>query len=108
MKRQGRLCPDDGRSGRPQFEDQGTVRGLYAARTGGMNNKLHAICNSKGWPLNLFVTASQLSNDIGAQTLLSNLPDTDCFREALKSQEICACILGRKQWKKTVEHNERR
>tara|TARA_R100000322_G_scaffold124442_1_gene81192 strand:+ start:3523 stop:3702 length:180 start_codon:yes stop_codon:yes gene_type:complete len=31
-----------------------------------MNTKLHAICDSQGRPLNLFVTADQVSDYIGA------------------------------------------
>jgi len=78
-----------------------------------MNTKLHAICDSKGRPLNLFVTAGQVSDYIGAKALLSSLPnvdwllgdrgyDADWFREALKDKGISACILpGRKQRKAT-------
>ena len=42
-----------------------------------MNTKLHAICDSQGRPLNLFVTAGQVSDYIGALALLSSLPDVD-------------------------------
>ena len=65
--------------------------------------KLHAICDSQGRPLNLFVTAGQVSDYIGARALLSSLPkvdwllgdrgcDADWFREALKDKRIRACI----------------
>ena len=43
-----------------------------------MNTKLHAICDSEGRPLNLFVTAGQVSDYIGARALLSSLPDVGC------------------------------
>ncbi|QFT74723.1 hypothetical protein FIU92_16935 [Ruegeria sp. THAF33] len=37
-------------------------RGRLIGRTkGGMNTKLHAICDSEGRPFNLFVTAGQIS-----------------------------------------------
>lgn len=39
-----------------------------------MNTKLHAICDSRGRPLNLFVTAGQVSDYIGARALLSGRP----------------------------------
>ena len=79
-----------------------------------MNTKLHAVCDSQGRPLNLFVTAGQVSDDIGARALLGNLPDVDWllgdrgydadwFREALKDKGIRPCISGRKQRKKTVK-----
>ncbi len=80
-----------------------------------MNTKLHAICDSQGRPLNLFVTAGQVSDYIGARALVSSLPkvdwllgdrgyDADWFREALKDKGMRACIPGRKQRKKTVKY----
>ena len=64
-----------------------------------MNTKLHAVCDSQGRPLDLFVTAGQVSDYIGARALLSSLPkaewllgdrgyDADWFREALKDKGI--------------------
>ena len=84
-----------------------------------MNTKLHAICDSKGRPLNLFVTAGQVSDYIGARVLLSSIPnvdwllgdrgyDADWFRNALKDKGICACIPGRKQRKTPVKYDKRR
>ena len=84
-----------------------------------MNTKLHAICDSEGRPLNLLVTAGQVSDYIGARAFLSSLPDVewllgdrgydaDWFREALKDKGIRACIPGRKQRKKTVKYDKRR
>ena len=84
-----------------------------------MNTKLHAICDSWGCSLNLFVTAGQVSDYIGARALLSSLPDVDWplgdrgydaawLREALKDKGIRACIPGRKQCKKNVKNETRR
>jgi transposase len=84
-----------------------------------MNTKLHAICDSEGRPLNLFVTAGPVSDYTGARALLGSLPDVDWllgdrgydadwFREALKDKGICACIPGRKQRKKAVKYDKRR
>ena len=83
-----------------------------------MNTKLHAICDSQGRPLNLFVTAGQVSDYIGARALLSSLPkvdwllgdrgyDADWFRDALKDKGIRACIPGRKQRHKPVKYDKR-
>ena len=80
---------------------------------------LHAICDSQGRPLDLFVTAGQVSDYIGARALLSSLPDVDWllgdrghdadwFREALKDKGTRACAPGRWQRKKTVKHDKRR
>ena len=84
-----------------------------------MNTKLHSICYSKGRPLNLFVTAGQVSDYIGARALLGSLPNVewllgdrgyyaDWFREALKDKGIRACIPGRKQRKTAVRYDKRR
>ena len=49
-------------------------RGRLTGRTkGGMNTKLHAVCDSQGRPIGLFVTAGQVSDYIGARALLSGL-----------------------------------
>jgi transposase len=84
-----------------------------------MNSKLHAVCDSQGRPLNLFVTAGQVSDYIGARALLGSLPtvewllgdrgyDADRFREALQDKGIRACIPGRKQRKTPVKYDKRR
>ncbi len=84
-----------------------------------MNTKLHAICDSQGRPLDLFVTAGQVSGYIGARALPSSLPDVDWlpgdrgydadwFRDALKDKGIRACIPGRKQRKTTIRYDKRR
>lgn len=44
---------------------------------GGMNAKLHAICDSQRRPLNLFVTAGQVSDYIGARALVSSFRKVD-------------------------------
>ena len=84
-----------------------------------MNTKLHAICDSQGRPIDLFVTAGQVSDYIGARALLSGLPnvkwllgdrgyDADWFREALQDIGIRACIPGRKKRKTPVKYDKRR
>lgn len=60
----------------------------------GVNTKLHAVSDSHARPLNLFVTAGQVSDHMGVRALLSSLPgvkwvlgdrcyDANWFREAL-------------------------
>ncbi len=84
-----------------------------------MNTKLHAICDSRGRPPNLFVTAGQVSDYIGARALLSSVPnvdwllgdrghDADWFREALQDKGLRACIPGRRQRRKPVKYDKRR
>ncbi len=84
-----------------------------------MNTKLHANCDSKERPLDLFVIAGQVSGYMGARALLGGLPkvawllgdrgsDADWIRDALKDKGIRSCIPGRKQRKKTVKYDKRR
>ena len=84
-----------------------------------MNTKLHAVCDSLGRPVNLFVTAGQVSDYIGARALVSSLPnvewllgdrgyDADWFREALEDKGIRACIPGRKQRRTEIKYDKRR
>ena len=85
---------------------------------GGMNTKLHAVCDSQGRPLNLFVFVVQVSDYIGARALTSSSPkvewllgdrryDADWFREELKDKGIRPCIPGRKQRKTTIKYDKR-
>lgn len=60
-----------------QLPDERGCGRLIGRTKGGMNTKLHAICNSQGRPLDLFVTAGQVSDYIGARALLSSLPKVD-------------------------------
>ena len=75
--------------------------------------------NSQGRPLDLFVTAGQVSDYICARALLSSLPkvdwllgdrgyDADWFRDALKDKGIRACIPGQKQRTTTVRYDKHR
>jgi len=84
-----------------------------------MNTKLYAICDSLGRPIDLFVTAGQVSDHVGARALLSGPPnvkwllgdrgyDADWFREALQGKGIRARIPGPKQRKTPVKYDKRR
>lgn len=65
-------------------------------------------------PLDLFVTAGQVSDYIGARALVGSLPkvdrlvgdrgnDSDWFRNALQDKGIRPCIPGRKQRTITIK-----
>ena len=80
----------------PAGEEGGLGR-LIGRTKGGMNTKLHAVADANGRPLNFFMTAGQVSDYIGAATLLDDLPkaqwllgdrgyDADWFRDALQGQ----------------------
>lgn len=64
-----------------------------------MNTKIHAICDSQGCQVNLFVSAGEVSDDISARALMGSLPkvgwflgdrgyDAEWFREALKDSGV--------------------
>ena len=67
-----------------------------------MNSKLHAVTDAAGRPLQMFLTAGQRSDYIGARALLDGLPpakhmladrgyDADWYREALENKGIIPC-----------------
>ena len=81
--------------------------------------KLHAICESKGRSLSLFVTAGQVSDYIGPRAMVSSLPKVDwllgnrgydaCwFRETMSDRGIHACIPSRKQRKPAIKYDQHR
>ncbi len=70
---------------------------------GGLNSKLHAVCDGEGRPLRLLLTEGQQSDHKGAATLLPDLPaatemlgdkgyDSDPYRAALIERGITPCI----------------
>ena len=84
-----------------------------------MNTKLHAICDSQGRPIDLFLTAGPVSDYIGARALVGGWPnvkwllgdrgyDADWFREALQDKKIRPCIPGWKTQKTPVRYDKRR
>jgi len=84
-----------------------------------MNARPHAICDSQGRPLGLFVTAGQVGDHMGARALLGGLPklewllgarghDADRLRDALKDKGIRACIPGRRKRKTSVKYDKPR
>ncbi len=84
-----------------------------------MNTKLHAVTDTSGRPIRLFITAGQVSDYTGAAALMNSLPeadwlladrgyDADWFRETLVDNGTTPCIPGRKSRKKTVKYDKRR
>jgi transposase len=84
-----------------------------------MNTKLHAVTDSVGRPIRLFITAGQVSDYIGARAMCGSLPavdwliadrgyDADWFREALRDKGIRPCIPGRTSRGKAVRYDKRR
>lgn len=84
---------------------------------GGLNSKLHALCDGKGRPLVLCLTEGQLSDYVGAKLIYPALPnakvligdkgyDSDEFRAALKARKINACIPPRSNRTAPISYSE--
>jgi transposase len=84
-----------------------------------MNTKLHAVTDTSGRPIRLFITAGQVSNYTGAVDLMNSLPeadwlladrgyDADWYRETLVDNGTTPCIPSRNSRKKTVKYFKRR
>lgn len=84
-----------------------------------MNTKLHAILDTSGCPIRLFVTLGQVSDYTAAAALMNGLPeaewlpadrgyDADWFRETLVDKGTMPCIPGRKSRKKTIKYDKHR
>lgn len=76
---------------------------------GGLNTKLHAVCDCEGRPIAMCLTAGQVSDHVGAKVLYPMLPDGDSatmiadkgydsdeYRAALEAKGIKSCIPPRK------------
>ena len=79
-----------------QPAQKGAVAGRIGRTKGGLNSKLHAVCDSKCRPLIMLLGEEQMSDDKGAALMIHALPpakgmlgdrgyDADWFRVALAS-----------------------
>ncbi len=84
-----------------------------------MNTKLHAVTDTSGRPIRLFITAGQVSDYTGAAALMNNLPeadwlladrgyDADRFRETLVDKGTTPFIPARKSRTKTFKYDNPR
>src|SRR5690625_275660 len=99
-----------------QPAQKGAVPRRIGRTRGGLNSKLHAVCDGEGKPLILLLTEGQVSDCRGAATVLPALPDatvliadkgydSDWFREALNDLEITPCIPGRADRKASIPYD---
>ncbi len=81
-----------------------------------MNSKLHVVCDSKVRPIQMYLSAGQTSDYVGAAGLLRLLPpvkclladrgyDADCFRSALIDMNTTPCIPSKKNRKVQIPHD---
>ena len=89
---------------------------LIEQTRGGMNSKLNVVCDSKGRPIQMYLSAGQTSDYIGAAGLLPLLPpvkcllagrgyDADWLRSALMDMNITPCIPSKKNRKVQIPHD---
>ncbi|NJS14192.1 MAG: IS5 family transposase [Sphingopyxis sp.] len=89
---------------------RGALSRCIGRTKGGLNSKLHAVCDGLGRPIMMLLTEGQMSDHKGALLLLSALPqakelladkgyDSDWFRAALTERGITPCIPPRKNRK---------
>ena len=82
---------------------------------GGLNSKLHAVCDGTGRPIILLLTEGQMSDHKGASLIFHALPDaealiadkgydSDAFRRALADRGISPCILPREKRRSPAPH----
>nr|WP_281825145.1 IS5 family transposase [Sphingobium sp. BS19] len=82
---------------------RGALSRCIGRTKGGLNSKLHTVCDGQGRPIVMLLTEGQMSDHKGAVLLFSRLPqakelladkgyDSDWFRHALASRGITPCI----------------
>ena len=84
---------------------------------GGLNSKLHAVCDGFGKPVLMYLTAGQVSDYKGARKLLDDFPaakhlladrgyDADWFRDGLLEKGITPCIPPKKNRKRQIDYDK--
>ena len=106
----------EGASDRRQPFKKGSVPRRIGRTKGGLNSKLHAVCDGAGRPLVMLLSEGQMSDFKGAARVLSALPkakelladkgyDADWFRETLVQRKIAPCIPSKSNRKVPIPHD---
>ena len=101
---------------RCQPAQKGALPRCIGRTRGGLNSKLHAVCDGQGWPLVMLLTEGQTSDYKGAALMLDALPkakallgdrgyDADRFRNALIAKGISPCIPSKRNRKLPIPHD---
>ena len=96
---------------------KGDVPRAIGRTKGGLNSKLHAVCNGSGKPVLMYLTAGQVSDYKGARKLLDAFPaakhlladrgyDADWFRNGLQEKGITPCIPPKKNRKHQIAYDK--
>ena len=95
---------------------EGLFPGRIGRTKGGLNSKLHAVCDDRGRPRVMLLTEGQMSDYKGAPLMFVAMPqapvllcnrgyDADWFRQALAARGTVACIPSRKNRKVAIPHD---
>jgi transposase len=102
--------PSKGTPDRGEPVEKGAVPRRIGRTKGGLNSKLHAVCDGEGKPLVLLLSEGQMSDHKGARLILDALPpakllladrgyDSNWFRDALARKGCKPCIPSAKSRK---------
>ena len=105
-----------GPSHRCQPAQKGAVPRRIGRTKGGLNSKLHAVCDGEGRPLVMLLSEGQMSDYKGAALMLDALPpakallgdrgyDAGWFRNALAARGIVPCIPSKSNRKIPIAHD---
>src|SRR6185312_4979103 len=111
-----RRHPPQGPPHRRQPAQKGAVPRRIGRTKGGLNSKLHAVCDGKGRPLVMLLSEGQMSDYKGAALMLDAMPpakallgdrgyDAGWFRSALAARGIVPCIPSKSNRKIPIAHD---
>ena len=109
--------PSQGASHGGELAQKGALPRLIGRTKGGLNSKLHVVCDGSGKPLRMMLTEGQMNDHKGARLMLGKLPaaatligdrgyDSDWFRQALKAKGIKPCIPSTRSRKVPLDYDK--
>ncbi len=98
-----RCHPSEGAPDGGEPLEQGAVPRRIGRTKGGLNSKLHAVCDGEGRPVVFLLSGGEMSDHKGARLIVDALPracaliddrgyDSDWFREALAKRGCKSCM----------------
>jgi transposase len=111
------MHPSEGAPDRGEPFEKRAVPRFIGRTKGGLNSKLHAVCDGGGKPLVLMLSEGQMSDHKGARLILANLPpasaliadrgyDSNWFRETLAKRGCEPCIPSTKSRKIPLSYDK--
>ena len=111
-----RCHPPQGPPNCGKSAQKGAVPRRIGRTKGGLNSKLHAVCDGEGRPMVMLLSEGQMSDYRGAALMLDALPpakallgdrgyDAGWFRNALAERGIAACIPSKTNRRIPIPHD---